>query len=277
VKNLFIFTWLFFSRSLFDPERLLAVGIGFLLFCLAASGIYLFNDIHDSKKDRTHPEKRSRPLAAGLLAVPIAFVVSAGFAAAALVGAFLLDRLFFLIILGYLALNVAYTLKAKEIVIIDVMIISAGFVLRVLAGTVLAHVEPSSWLVLSTIMISLFLGFVKRRNELLVNGGKADNQRSVLIKYTIPFLDQMISVATAGTAITYTLYTVAEETATRFGTKKLIYTIPFVLYGIFRYLFIGYSKQMGENPTRVLLGDWPLLVNCALWATTVFFLIYFQH
>ena len=277
MKNLFVFVGIFFSRRLFDAAGLFPAAMGFVLFSLAASAVYLFNDIHDLKKDRAHQTKRQRPLAAGLLSVPLAYGTLVALAVAALAGALALNGRFAAILVVYLLFNVVYSLRAKDVVIIDVMIIAAGFLLRVIAGTILARVEPSSWLVLSTIMISLFLGFTKRRNELVVNNGKPDHQRPVLAHYTIPFLDQMISIATAGTVITYALYTVADDTVDRFGSGHLVYTVPFVLYGIFRYLYLGYSRQQGEDPAHTVSSDWPLLVNCALWAASVFLIIYVRR
>jgi 4-hydroxybenzoate polyprenyltransferase len=273
-KNLFIFAGLIFSGNLFHPEVLIRVGSGFILFSLVASSIYIFNDIMDVEYDRAHPEKKNRPVAAGLLSVPAAHAGAIVFAAAGLIGALTLDRVFFAILLSYLIINFAYTIKIKKMVILDIMCISSGFVLRVLAGTELAEVTPSDWLILCTIMLSLFLGFSKRRHELAVTGAKAVSHRKVLGEYSLSFLDQMIAVATACTVMSYALYTVSPQTVYRFGTRNLVFSIPFVIYGIYRYLYLIHQKNMGGNPTRELVRDLPLLINALLWALVVVLVIY---
>lgn len=273
-KNLFIFAGLIFSGNLFHPEILIRVGSGFILFSLVASSIYIFNDIIDVEYDRAHPEKKNRPLAAGLLSVPAAYAGAIVLATAGLIGALTLDRVFFAILLSYLIINFAYTIKIKKMVILDIMCISSGFVLRVLAGTELAEVKPSDWLILCTITLSLFLGFSKRRHELVVTGAKALSHRRVLEEYSLSFLDQMIAVATACTVMSYALYTVSPQTVYRFGTRNLVFSIPFVIYGIYRYLYLIHQKNMGGNPTRELVRDLPLLINAFLWALVVVLIIY---
>ncbi|HIJ56435.1 MAG TPA: decaprenyl-phosphate phosphoribosyltransferase [Deltaproteobacteria bacterium] len=274
VKNLFIFAGLIFSGNLFHPEALIRVGNGFILFSLVASSIYVFNDIIDLEYDRAHPEKKNRPLAAGLMSVPAAYACSILLAAAGLICALALDQVFFAILLSYLIINVAYTIKIKKIVILDIMCIASGFVLRVLAGTELAEVMASDWLILCTIMLSLFLGFSKRRHELVVTGTDALSHRKVLGDYSISFLDQMIAVATACTVMSYALYTVSPQTVSRFGTRNLVFSIPFVIYGIYRYLYLIHQKNMGGNPTRELVSDLPMLINALLWALLVVLIIY---
>ena len=274
VKNLFIFAGLIFSGNLFHPEALIRVGNGFILFSLVASSIYVFNDIIDLEYDRAHPEKKNRPLAAGLMSVPAAYACSILLAAAGLICALALDQVFFAILLSYLIINVAYTIKIKKIVILDIMCIASGFVLRVLAGTELAEVMASDWLILCTIMLSLFLGFSKRRHELVVTGTDALSHRKVLGEYSLSFLDQMIAVATACTVMSYALYTVSPQTVSRFGTRNLVFSIPFVIYGIYRYLYLIHQKNMGGNPTRELVSDPPLLINALLWALLVVLIIY---
>ena len=274
VKNLFIFAGLIFSGNLFHPEVLIRVGNGFVLFSLVASSIYIFNDIIDLEYDRSHPEKKNRPLAAGLLSVPAAYAGAIVLAAAGLIGALTLDQVFFAILLSYLIINFAYTIKIKKMVILDIMCIASGFVLRVLAGTELAEVMPSDWLILCTIMLSLFLGFSKRRHELVVTGTDALSHRKVLGDYSISFLDQMIAVATACTVMSYALYTVSPQTVSRFGTRNLVFSIPFVIYGIYRYLYLIHQKNMGGNPTRELVSDLPMLINALLWALLVVLIIY---
>jgi len=274
VKNVFLFVGLIFSRRLLDLSLLTEVTSGFLLFSLGASSTYFFNDIRDIEKDKQHPEKCKRPLAAGKLRIPTAYAASALLAGTALIGSYLLDPGFCLILVSYLLLNMAYSVTIKHMVILDVMCVAFGFVLRVLAGTELADVRPSDWLLICTITLSLFLGFSKRRHELALIGGNANNHRRVLSEYSIGFLDQMIGITTASSVMSYALYTVSSETVARFGTRNLILTIPFVLYGIFRYLYLIHQKQVGGNPTTAVLTDIPLLLNAVLWLVAVMIIIY---
>jgi 4-hydroxybenzoate polyprenyltransferase len=274
VKNLFIFAGLIFSGNLFHPVVLIRVGQGFILFSLVASSIYIFNDVMDVEFDRAHPEKKNRPLAAGRLSARAAYATLAVLALAGLIGALTLHRVFFAILLSYFVINLAYTLKIKKMVILDIMCIASGFVLRVLAGTELAEVRPSDWLILCTIMLSLFLGFSKRRHELAVIGTEAPVHRKVLAEYSLSFLDQMIAVATACTVMSYALYTVSPQTVSNFGSRNLVFSIPFVIYGIYRYLYLIHRKKLGGNPTREVVSDLPLLINALLWALLVVLVIY---
>ena len=274
VKNVFLFVGLVFSQNLFQIDLFIKVCEGFLVFCLAASSIYVFNDIHDRESDRRHPEKYRRPLAQGSLLVSEAYMVSMVLAAVALMLAFMMDRTFLLILLAYFVLNLAYSLKIKQVVILDIMFIASGFVLRILAGTTLAGVNPSDWLVICTITLSLFLGFSKRRNELVLMGENAGTQRKVLKEYSIHFLDQMISMVTACTVMSYILYTVSPETVGRFGTKNLMFSIPFALFGVFRYLYLIYLKKKMGDPIDLILKDFPFLLNILLWISAVMIIIY---
>ena len=274
VKNVFIFTGLIFSRNLFHFDLLVRVSAGFILFSLAASSVYIFNDIQDVEKDKQHPDKRKRPLPAGLLSVQTAYIVSTILAIVALAAGYFLNKVFFAILVAYVAMNIAYSLKIKNMVILDVMFIAFGFVIRVLAGTVLADVRPSDWLIICTITISLFLGFSKRRHELSLMGDQSNSHRKVLTHYSIPFLDQMIGIATACTVMSYALYTVSNETVVRFGTRNLVYTIPFVLYGIYRYLYLIHQEGKGGNPTGVVMKDPSLILNGLLWLLAVVLIIY---
>ena len=273
LKNVFIFAGLIFSRNLFDLHLLGKVLIGFFLFSLGASSIYIFNDIKDVKRDKEHPEKCNRPLAKGLLKLTKAYVVSGILAIVALFGAFLIDQIFFAILSCYLVMNAAYSIKIKNVVILDVMCIAFGFALRVFAGTVLADVRPSDWIIICTITLSLFLGFSKRRQELSLIGANALKHRKVLEDYSITFLDQMIAVATACTIMSYALYTIADETIARFGTRNLVFTIPFVIYGIYRYLYLVHQKKAGGEPTIALLKDIPLILDVLLWFGLVVLII----
>ena len=273
-KNLFLFTGLLFSKNLFQTSLLVRVAEGFILFCFAASSIYIYNDIQDRLEDRRHPIKGLRPLAKGTVKVPQAYGASILLAGVALVLGFVLDRVFSAFLLVYLLLNLAYSLKIKEIVILDVMFVASGFFLRVLAGTTLAGVTPSDWLIICTITLSLFVGFSKRRNELVLLGENADYQRKVLKHYSISFLEQMISIMTACSIMSYILYTVSPETVERFGTRNLVFTVPFVLFGIFRYFYLIYLRKMTENPIDLILKDIPSLLNVLLWLGAILLIIY---
>jgi 4-hydroxybenzoate polyprenyltransferase len=274
VKNLLLFAALVFGGQLFDPASVAAMVLGFFCFSFVASGVYVFNDILDLERDKLHPEKSKRPLASGALSVGTAWKVSAVLVVGGIVGGFLLHPTFGFLTLGYLALNVAYTLKLKELVILDVMTIAAGFVLRVIAGAVLIDVPISHWLILCTILLSLFLGFSKRRHELTLIESGGTSHRTVLAHYSPYFLDQMIGIVTSSTVVAYMLYTVSDETVSKFGTSKLVVTLPFVLYGIFRYLYLVHKREEGGNPTRVLFTDRPLLVTIVLWIATAATIIY---
>jgi len=203
-----------------------------------------------------------------------AYFVSILLGVTTLVFASVLDLTFFAILVTYILLNLAYSLKLKQVVILDIMCIAFGFVLRILAGTTLGRITPSDWLIVCTMTISLFLGFSKRRNELVFMVNHADDQRKVLADYSLPFLDQMIAMVTACTVMSYILYTVSSETVARFGTRNLIFTIPFVLFGIFRYLYLTYHKRRSEEPTDLILRDFPSLFNILLWLGMVILIIY---
>lgn len=274
IKNLFIFAALVFSGHLYSSADFTRTIAGFALFSIAASGIYLFNDITDLGRDRLHPVKSRRPLPSGRLRVPTAWTASGVLAAGSLAGAWLLEPAFAGILLTYVALNVLYSLVLKNVVILDVMTIAAGFVLRVLAGAAIISVPTSEWLIICTVLLSLFLGFSKRRHELTMLDASADNHREVLQHYSPYFLDQMIGIVTASTVMSYILYTISEDTIAKFGTKNLIYTVPFVLYGIFRYLYLVHKRDEGGDPTRLALTDRPLLLNTILWICLASAVIY---
>ena len=274
VKNFFIFAALIFSRKLLDVELLVKVSIGFGIFSLASSSVYLFNDIRDLESDKNHPHKTKRPLASQKLRMSEVYLASIILMSVAIVGGFLLDPKYFVVLLIYIVTNLAYSMKLKQLVILDVMVISFGFVLRVLAGTALAGVMPSDWLIICTMTISLFLGFCKRRQEIVRSEGNVTVQRLVLRSYSLPFLDQMIAVVTACAVISYALYTVSPETVVRFGTRNLILTIPFVLYGIFRYLYLTYHEEKTENVTEIIIGDAPFVLNAISWFVVVLIVIY---
>lgn len=274
MKNAFVLAPLVFAHRLEDPRLLVAAGLAFLAFCAASSAVYLINDLRDRELDRQHPVKRLRPIASGALPVPAALAAAALLAGAATLGATRLGGAFAAILASYFALNLLYTFWSKHIVILDVMSISAGFVLRVLAGAAAIAVEVSSWLLLCTTFVALFLAFSKRRHELMLLAEAATNQRGVLEHYSPTFLDQMINVTTASTVICYALYAVAPETAAKLGTRHLIATLPLVLYGIFRFLYLLYQRPGRRNPTEAILVDAPFLANLVLWAGLVVALVY---
>ncbi|MEO8275545.1 MAG: decaprenyl-phosphate phosphoribosyltransferase [Thermoanaerobaculia bacterium] len=274
VKNLFVLVPLVFSHRLDRLDLALSSAKAFVAFCAAASAIYLLNDIRDREADRLHPSKRLRPIAAGLLATGPALAVALTLAAAALMLGLSLGVGFTICLSIYLSLNVLYSLGLKHLVILDVMTIALGFVLRVEAGALAISVEVSSWLLLCTTFVALFLGFAKRRHELALVPEKGSSTRAVLEQYNITFLDQMINVVTASTIVSYALYTVDAATATRLGTKYLIATVPLALFGIFRFLFLLYQRPGAASPTDAILHDPPFLVNLGLWGVAVLVLIY---
>ncbi len=281
VKNLFVFGPLLFSHGLAESVTCARAAGGFVLFCLASSAVYVLNDLLDLEADRQHPLKRFRPIAAGELSRGTAVTLAVVLAAAAVAGALLLGTVFAALLAAYVALNLAYSLGLKQVVIVDVMMVGAGFVLRVLGGVAAisrpdAPVSPSHWLVLCTILLSVFLGFTKRRGELTTLEDKAADHRKVLTSYSAAFLDQMISVVTAATLMCYILYTVDPWTVehTAGGSRGLLLTVPFVMYGIFRYLYIVYHREQGDNPTLAVLQDKMLIAGIVLWAALCSAVIY---
>ncbi|MFQ5351349.1 MAG: decaprenyl-phosphate phosphoribosyltransferase, partial [Thermoanaerobaculia bacterium] len=241
-----------------------------------ASAVYLFNDIRDREEDRHHPRKRDRPIASGRLAVAVAAIAATALAATALAIGLALGGAFVAILVAYLLSNMAYSMGLKRVVIVDVMVLSVGFVLRVMSGGVAVGVEVSAWLILCTSFLALFLAFSKRRHELMLLADDASEQRQVLTHYSPAFLDQMINVVTAGTVVAYAVYAISPETVEKFHTRDLIFTMPFVLFGIFRYLYLIYQRPSERNPTDAILGDKPFLINILLWVASVVWVIYRQ-
>ena len=274
VKNIVLFAGLIFAQQLFHIIPLLLTLAAFGLFCIISSTIYLINDIKDAERDRLHPLKCQRPIAAGELSPATAWKAAFFLAVFALCAAFLLDPGFGLVAVGYFILLFAYSFWLKHLVILDVLTIAIGFVLRAIAGAEVIDVEFSSWLLLCTILLALFLGLSKRRNELIQLGNDAHSHRKILQEYSPHLLDQMIGVVTASTLMAYALYTMAPETIAKFGTSYMILTIPFVIYGIFRYLYLVHQKKMGGDPTSLIVRDLPMLVNVLLWGSLSVILIY---
>lgn len=273
-KNLFVFGALVFARRLDDPTAVWHAALAFALFCAAASAVYLVNDLADREADRLHPQKRRRPIAAGILAPGTAAAAAAILGLGSLAGAAQLGRPFLLLLASFLALNLAYSFALKHLVILDVMAIAIGFVLRVLAGAAAIPVAVSHWLILCTTFLALFLGFSKRRHELLLLPETAREQRQVLAHYSPLFLDQMINVVTASTVVCYALYAVADETVAKVGSDRLLWTLPLVLFGVFRYLYLTYQRQEARNPTEAILSDAPFLLNVLLWVVAAAAIVY---
>jgi 4-hydroxybenzoate polyprenyltransferase len=273
-KNLLIFAGLLFGRRLTEPAAVASAGAAFAVFCALSGVVYLINDVSDRETDRQHPLKAQRPIASGSLSVPVAIGSAILLAVLALVGAFLLGWPFFIVAAIYLALQTLYSGPLKHIVIIDVLTIAIGFVLRAVAGAVVVSVDISHWLLVCTILLALFISLVKRRHELVLLASGATSHRPILGEYSPYLLDQMIAVVTASTLISYIFYTISPETEEKFGTHWLGLTIPFPLYGIFRYLYLVHQREGGGNPADLLITDRPLLICVTLWALSVALLIY---
>ncbi len=273
-KNLFVLAALIFSGHLFDPSFAARSALAFLLFCLISGTVYIFNDIRDLERDRRHPEKQHRPIVSGKLSIRWASVGAFVIVVLAFLGSFRLNVQFGWVVLSYAVLNVAYSLYLKKLVILDVMIVAAGFLLRAVGGAFVIEVAISSWFILCTMLLALFLGFVKRRQELVLLDADALNHRRSLEEYSLKFLDQMISIVTAGALITYALYTMSPEVMEKLGTQYLNLTIPFVIYGLLRYLYLVYTKGEGGNPSSTIMRDLPLLINGGLWLITLVGVLY---
>lgn len=273
-KNLIIFAGLLFGRQIFDGGAVFRAGLAFAVFCALSSVVYILNDIADREADRLHPLKARRPIASGALDPRLALAAAVSIGVVALALAFWLGLLFGLVATAYLALQGFYSTSLKHVVIIDVLTIAIGFVLRAVAGAVVVSVPISQWLLLCTILLALFLGLSKRRHELVLLASGATGHRPILEEYSPYLLDQMISVVTASTLVAYALYTISPDTAEKFGTDLLGLTIPFPLYGIFRYLYLVHQREGGGSPSEMLVNDRPLLICVALWALTVMVIIY---
>jgi 4-hydroxybenzoate polyprenyltransferase len=273
VKNLFVFAGVIFSQQLLTP-RIWPALAAFAIFCGLSGAIYLFNDVADADKDRLHPSKRLRPVASGALPIGAAVGFGVALLAGCLAAAFMLSPPFGFVALGYGALLTCYSVWLKHVVIVDVLTVAAGFVLRAVAGAVAVDAEISGWLLICTILFALFLSLGKRRHEYRSLTGAAAAHRPILADYSEGFLDQMISVVTASTLTTYALYTMSPETVAKFHTRLLPLTLPFVLYGIFRYLYLLYRRDLGGNPSDLLVTDRGLLLDVVLWMLATLVIIY---
>ena len=272
-KNLFVFAGLVFSQQLLTPKAWTA-GAAFLLLCALSGAIYLLNDVADAEKDRLHPEKRRRPVASGVLPRGIALAVGVALIAVALVLSFRLSFDFGLVAAAYVVLLTAYSVWLKGLVILDVLTVAIGFVLRAVAGAVAIDVDISGWLLICTVLVALFLALGKRRHEYLTLHGDAAAHRPILAEYSEGFLDQMIAVVTASTVTAYALYTMSPETVAKFHSRLLPLTLPFVLYGVFRYHYLLYRRQLGGNPSDLFLQDRALIVNTLCWVLALIVILY---
>ncbi|MBL8006615.1 MAG: decaprenyl-phosphate phosphoribosyltransferase [Ignavibacteria bacterium] len=275
IKNLFVFAPILFAGKLLDYHMLVTNILAFTAFCFVSSSVYVLNDIIDVESDRVHKKKRYRPIAAGYISVNQAKILLFLLLIITAIISLKLPILFILTIIAYFVNNLLYTFKIKNIVLLDVFSISIGFILRVIAGAVAIDVSISSWMIITTIFISLFLGISKRRAELSgPNQENLEKQRRVLSDYDVVFVDQLNTIAATGTIISYALYTVSEKAISSFHSDKLIYTTPFVIYGIFRYLYLLHQKNLGESPTQIVTKDIPIILNSLLWILICAVIIY---
>ena len=278
VKNIFVFTALIFSGLVGNLVAVLDAVIAFGTFSLVSSAVYYLNDFMDMEEDKTHREKKHRPLAAGILPRSVGAIGFVVLSVGSLVITYIvLGTVSTLILFCYLSMNLGYSMGLKHVVIIDVLIISAGFVLRILSGAAAISRLPSTWLILCGVTISLFLGFTKRKAEIVYLGDSAAKHRKVLGQYNESFLDQTISIVTAATVICYILYTVDPQTVAMVGSRMLLFSVPPVLYGIFRYLYLVYHDRSGGDPTRTVFTDIPLLFTGGIWAVLCTVIILFGN
>lgn len=279
-KNLLLFAGLVFSRHLEELDRFARATAAFVLFCILSGVVYLVNDLADLEADRQHPQKRFRPLAAGLLPVPAAMAAALGLLALGLAGSFALNARFGTLATAYFLLMVAYSFALKHVVILDILIVAVGFVMRAVGG-VWAIEHPGEriiitpWFVTCVLFLALFIAICKRRHELVLLSDSATDHRPVLDDYSHALLDQMVSVATTATVLSYALYvTLGVRPETVRHHEAMIFTVPFVLYGIFRYLFLVYKRQEGGSPELLLLKDIPLILNIVLWLIAMYAIFY---
>lgn len=273
LKNVFVFTGIIFAGFLYDESLLLAVLTTAIAFCLASSGIYIINDIVDIENDRAHPVKCNRPLPSGKVTLTAAIILSILCLASGLYLAFMISGKVLTIISFYIILNLAYSFRLKNVVILDVFCIATGFMLRILAGTTGVGIPPSKWLLLCGLFITLFLGFAKRRAELANLKEAKNDQRYVLKNYDTTLLDLMCAICATGVILGYSLYTMSPETVRLHGTENLMYTVPFVIYAIFRYLYLLHKWGQGGDPTHDLFRDKHILASVVGWACLTIYVL----
>lgn len=274
LKNTFVFGALIFSRRFADLESVLLSLAAFVIFCLLSGAVYLLNDLADMAADRCHEIKRTRPIARGSLSSRAAATAAVVSASIALAASFILNQNLGLISAGYLLLMILYSLRLKRVVILDAVTLAFGFLFRVAAGGAVITVPISEWFLICTFLLALFLALCKRRHELVLLGEEAPSHRKVLAEYSPILLDQMIAVVTSSTVLAFALYTLWERTRLEVS-PRLYYSIPFVLYGIFRYLYLVYRKEGGGEPGRTLVTDRALLLDVALWGVAVILILIF--
>jgi 4-hydroxybenzoate polyprenyltransferase len=274
IKNLFVFGPLVFSLHLFHPPSLLRTALCFAAFSLTASGLYAINDVADADQDRLHPVKRRRPVAAGLVSPAAAVTLGILLLLAGMGSGALLGRGVVAVLAGYVGLNLFYSFRGKHLPIVDIMTIAVDFVLRVLAGALAIGVAASAWLIVATFFLATLIAIAKRYNEMKVLEGDPAAHRQVLDFYTPTLLSQLLSISAGATIVFYALYTLDEKVVATFGTADLIYTLPFVVYGVFHYLYLVYRREEGGDPTELVARDLPMLVDLALWALAVVLIIY---
>jgi 4-hydroxybenzoate polyprenyltransferase len=274
LKNGFLFAPLIFGGKLFNREYFTKEILAFIAFCLCASAAYLINDVIDFKMDSLHPTKSQRPIIRGILSKTFAIITSILiFILSLLIGLFV-HRWLGIILIGYYLINLLYSLYLKQHIIIDVMTIAFDFELRIWAGSVVLGIVPSVWLQMTTFLLALFVAFAKRRQEMFLLGEIASEHRQVLSRYPLPLLDQFISLCAGLSILTYALYTVSPEVQNRIGGGYIIYTLPFVIYGVFRYLYLIWSEKESGNPVEALLSDKPLLASALLWILLILVILY---
>jgi 4-hydroxybenzoate polyprenyltransferase len=273
VKNAFVFTGLLFGHAWRDPQLVALVMVVFIAFCLVSSAVYTFNDIVDLEQDKQHPKKSRRPLASGQVSVPAATALAVVLGVLGLSLAYIASPAVLAILALYVLMNNAYSLWLKHVVILDVFIIATGFMLRILAGTLGVGIPPSQWLLLCGLMVTLFLGFTKRRAEIFALNDDKANHRKVLEHYSPVLLDKMIGITASGLIMSYSLYTMNPDTIRIHGTANLIYTVPFVMYGVFRYIYLLHHQSRGGDPSHDLVRDRHLLIVVGAWLLTTILLI----
>lgn len=269
-KNLLVFAALLFTiQEPHDSDAVLRAFVAFVLFCMASGAVYVFNDVADAKRDRHHPAKRRRPIASGVVPVPVAMVFGSVLVAASAWLGFRLDYYFGFALAAYMLLTTLYSVQLKHVVIVDLLVIAAGFVIRAVSGALVIDVEISPWLLLCTTLLALFLGLAKRRHELVSLENGAANHRKILDEYSTELLDQMINITAAAVLMAYSFYTFSGFSKTATEHPYMMATIPFVIYGLFRYLYLVHMRKAGGQPEQVLMDDKPILINIGLWAATV--------
>ena len=272
-KNFFVFVPAVFAKHIFSFDYFLTVLLGFITFSIASSAVYVFNDIIDAPKDKIHPLKRNRPVASEAVSKFSAIVLSIILFFILSVITLRMPLYFSLIIWVYVIINIFYTSFLKEVVIVDIFCIASGFMLRVVAGAFLISIYISNWLILTTMFLSLFLAVMKRRVE-ISNSSNPSEQRSVLKDYSLNFIDQIAAITGSGVILSYALYSVADRTVKIFGSENLVFTTAYVIFGIFRYMYLVYRKDKGENVIEVLMTDIPMIINLVLYIATTVFIIY---